>query len=220
VTGPPPPFPRFPADGNQLGRTFKIGVSPIGTIPPFDFWSTVMAQYANSPILTGLIQNMFEYIDPTEWFDDYWSQFMNLPTAYGEGLDVLGRIVGVGRVLRLATVNYFGFAEASPGSLPFNVGTFFSGGGATMNFALADDPYRILIMAKALSNISDCSMRSINAILSTLFAGRGNAYCTNGLDMTMTLTFAFTLTAVELAIISQSGAIPIPVGVSFTVVQT
>jgi hypothetical protein len=67
-------------------------------------------------------------------------------------------------------------------------------------------------------------MASINAILSSLFPGRGNAYVTNGQDtghpMTMTLTFAFTLTAVELAIIEQSGAIPIPAGVSFTVVQT
>ncbi len=126
----------------------------------------------------------------------------------------------MGRVLQLGTGTYFGFAEALPGPLPFNVGTFFSGGAATTNFALADGPYRVLILAKALANISDGSMRSINANLSTIFRGRGNAYCTNGLDMSMTLTFNFTLTPVELAIIEQSGAIPIPVGVSFTVVQT
>lgn len=217
MTGPP--FPRPVPGSNEIG-VFQIGVSPIGTITPFDFWSTVMAQYANSPIMTGLIQNMFEYIDPTGWFDDFFSLYMNLPTAVGAGLDVLGRIVGVGRVLNLGVQDYFGFEEALPASLPFNVGIFYTGGGTTTNFALADDPYRVLILAKALVNISDGSMRSINAILSSLFPGRGNAYVTNGQDMTMTLTFAFTLTPVELAIIEQSGAIPIPAGVSFTVVQT
>jgi hypothetical protein len=216
------PFPR-PVPGLNAIGLFEIGVSQIGTIPPFDWTSTVMAQYANSPIMLSLIENMFEYIDPTGWIDDFWSLYMNLPTAAGAGLDVLGRIVGVGRVLNLGIQSYFGFEEALPASLPFNVGIFYTGGGTTTNFALADDPYRILILAKALANISDGSMASINAILSSLFPGQGNAYCTNGQDigqpMTMTLTFNFTLTAVELAIIEQSGAIPIPAGVSFTVVQ-
>jgi hypothetical protein len=163
---------------------------------------------------------MFEYIDPTEWFDDFFSLYMNLPTAAGAGLDVLGRIVGVGRVLNVGIQNYFGFEEAGPASLPYNVGVFYAGGGTTTNFALDDAPYRILILAKALANISDGSMASINAILSSLFPGQGNAYVVNGQDMTMQLVFDFTLTAVELAIIEQSGAIPIPAGVSFTVVQT
>ena len=220
MTGPLPPFPRLPPGSNAIGR-FEIGVSPIGTIASFDPWATVMAQYANSPILTTLILNMSAYIDPIEWFDEWWSDVMNLPTAFGFGLDILGRIVGVGRVLNLSSANYFGFEEATPGPLGFNSGVvFYSGGNTTTNFALADAPYRVLILAKALANITDGSMRSINAILSALFPGRGNAYCTNGLDMTMTLHFNFTLTSVELAIIEQSGAIPIPVGVSFTVVQT
>lgn len=224
MTGPSPPFPRLPPGSNGIGQ-FVVGVSQIGTIPEMDPWSTVMAQYANSPRLTALILNMAAYIDPTQWFDEFYSNFMSLPTAFGEGLDVLGRLVGVGRVLKLTTATYFGFEEATPGPVGFNSGApFFAGGGATLNFALADAPFRVLILAKALANISDGSMRSINAILSTLFTGRGNAYCTNGQDigspMTMTLTFAFTLTPVELAIITQSGAIPIPGGVSFTVVQT
>lgn len=213
------PFPRPLPDSNAIG-VFEIGVSQIGTIPPFDWVSTIMAKYANSPILLSLIENMFEYIDPTEWFDDFFSLYMNLPTAAGAGLDVLGRIVGVSRVLNIGTQQYFGFEEALPGPLPFNVGIFYTGGGTTTNFSLADDPYRVLIMAKALGNISDGSTKSINTILSSLFPGRGNAYVTNGQNMSMTLTFAFTLTPVELAIIEQSGAIPIPAGVSFTVVQT
>ena len=174
---------------------------------------------------------MQEYIDPTEWFDEFYSDFMSLPTAFGAGLDVLGPHRRRRPRPQLSDRDYFGFEEATPGPLGFNSGVvFYSGGSSTTNFALADAPYRVLILAKALSNITDGSMRSINAILSALFPGRGNAYCTNGQDlgpaeaMTMTLTFNFTLTPVELAIVSPPpagpGIIPIPVGVSYTVVQT
>ena len=169
-----------------------------------------------------LIDDFDQCVDQTANFDNFYDLIWNVATAQGMGLDIWGRIVGVSRVIQLSgTQVYFGFEEATPGPLGFNSGVvFYAGGSSTTNFALADAPYRVLILAKALSNITDGSMRSINAILSALFPGRGNAYCTNGLDMTMTLHFNFSLTPVELAIIEQSGAIPIPVGVSFTVVQT
>src|SRR5208282_784236 len=75
-----PSLPRPVPGSNALGL-FQVGVSPLGTIPPFDFWGTVQSQYANSPIMTALIANMWAYVDPTQWFDDFWSVFMNLPTA-------------------------------------------------------------------------------------------------------------------------------------------
>ena len=44
-----------PAPGSNAIGTFIIGASPIGDIPVFDPWQTVISQYANSPILTTLI---------------------------------------------------------------------------------------------------------------------------------------------------------------------
>lgn len=216
MTGPP--LPRPISGSNAIGR-FKIGVSPIGTIPPFDYWQTVLAQYANSTIITTLIGNFFQYIDKTEAFDDFFDAILNVNTAFGYGLDCWGRIVGVQRTLNVGAGTYFGFAQGQPGTQPWNQGTWFSGGTLTNNFVLADAPYRTLIFAKALANISDGSIPSINAILMALFPGRGNAFCTDGLDMTMTFTFTFPLSPVELAIVGQSGALPRPCGVAATVVQ-
>jgi hypothetical protein len=49
-TGPPhPPAPTEIPD-SSIGQ-FQIGVSPIGTIVPFSYWSTIISQYANSPIM-------------------------------------------------------------------------------------------------------------------------------------------------------------------------
>jgi hypothetical protein len=52
-TGPPYPRP-VPGSANGIG-TFQIGISPIGVMPAFDAWTTVISQYANSPILDAMI---------------------------------------------------------------------------------------------------------------------------------------------------------------------
>lgn len=203
---------------NAIGR-FIVGVSPIGTIIPFDYWDTVLSQFANSPVLTTLIGNMDAYLDQTANLDAFYDLIFNVATAQGYGLDCWGKIVNVIRTLDVpGTLTYFGFEEATIGANPFNTQPFFSGQQLTNNFILSDSAYRTLIYAKALANISDGSIPSINQILLRLFPHRGNCFATDGLDMTMTYTFKFALTQVELAIVAQSGALPKPTGVSATTV--
>lgn len=179
---------------------------------------TIISQYAASPTLTQLIANMNTYLDPRANLDAFFAQVWNVDTAIGWGLDRLGRVVGVGRVVQVATGSFLGFEQSSDAE-PFGGGIWFSGAGSSSNYSLTDDAYRLLILAKALSNISDGSIPSINQILLNLFPGRGNCYVTDGGDMTMTYTFSFTLSAVELAILAQSNVLPRPCGVSATVVH-
>lgn len=241
-----PPYPR-PAAGlpNGIGE-FEIGISPIGNMPAFDLWKTVISQYANSPILTRLIANVFAYIDKTANVETFFDFIMNVETAQGYGLDVWGRIVGVNRVLKVAVGDWFGFEEASPGSDTFGQGAFFSGTPTTENFSLSDQAYRQLIFAKAAANITNGSVPAINRILMSLFPNRGNCYVSEGhrgteyfgfveaqntfgfnqapfyngetiQTMTMTYVFQFPLTPVELAIIQQSGVLPKSTGVAASV---
>jgi hypothetical protein len=211
-----------PEPGSNAIGLFVIGVSPIGSIPSFDVWTTVLQQYANSPILTQLIQNFAEYVDPTANTDQFFDLMWNIDTAQGYGLDVWGRIVGVKRVLRVSSLGlYFGFAEATVlSAAPFNQASFYNGEPLSDNFALSDTAFRQLIFAKALSNISDGSIPAINQILLNLFPHRGNCYVIDNEDMTMVYRFEFQLTDVEAAIIVQSGVLPKPVGVLATVSQT
>lgn len=218
MSGPPYPHPN-PAPGSNAIGEFTIGESPIGTIPAFDYWQTVISQYANAPILTTMITNFFEAVNQTADFDQFFDFIWNVDTAVGYGLDVWGRIVGVQRVLQIpGTIVYLDFEEQG-GSGVFGVGTFWIGGSATQNFSLSDDAFRTLIFAKALFNICDGSIKAINALLLTLFPGRGNAYVKDNLDMTMSYNFVFSLSTVELAIVQNSGALPRPTGVSVTINQ-
>lgn len=216
-TGPDINRPR--PGSNAIGR-FIIGVSPIGTIELFDLWDTVISQYANSPIMIRLIENFNSYLDLTETLDSFIDQMRDISSAVGYGLDVWGIIVGVSRTLSVTDPDqFFDFEETGLSGTPFGFAPFFPGGSITNNFELSDDAYRLLIIAKALANLSDGSVKSINTILLTLFKGRGNAFATDGLNMTMTYTFQFVLTPVELAIVEQSGVLPKSTGVGLTVVQ-
>lgn len=220
MSGPPYPHPS-PASGSNAIGSFIIGVSPIGTISPFDVYATVIMQYANSPILSGIITAFSAAMDLTAPFDEFYDNVWNILTAKGWGLDVWGRILGVRRTFQqIPTTRNFGYQEATVANAdPFNVSPFYHGPSLAGAFSLDDDTYRALLLAKAAFNITDCAIPSINAIMLSLFPNRGNCYVTDDGNMTMTYTFKFPITAQELAMLAQSGILPKPTGVKATIVQ-
>lgn len=184
--------------------------------PFFNVRDTVISQYANSPILLALIDALGDAIDWQARADLFFDTVWNIETATGYGLDVLGRIVGVTRALYIATGNYLGFAGVA-GTFAFGEGIFWGAGGTTSNYRLTDDAFRRVILAKAALNITDGSISSINAILRALFPDSGNPHVRDNNDMTMTFVFGNTLSTVDYAIVTQSGVLPRPIGVSVTV---
>lgn len=221
MSGPPYPryAPGFTPGSNGIG-TFQIGISPIGDLSPFDEWTTVLSQYANSPRMTSMIESFNAALDQTENYDNLYDLIWNIQTAQGFGLDVWGRIVGVTRVLRFpGNVAFLGFGEAGTDWTGFGQGSFFSGQGTTSNFLLSDADFRLLILAKAATNVCDGAIPSINKILLALFPLRGACYVQDGQNMTLTYTFQFPLNAIEQAIVAQSGALPNPAGVVINVQQ-
>jgi uncharacterized protein DUF2612 len=184
--------------------------------------TTIQSEYANSPTLMRLIQNVNSYLDPRANIDAFYDLIFNIDTAVGYGLDVWGRIVGVGRVLNLAIGGpYFGFTGPSGASgAPWNQGIFYDGEALTTNYALSDTAFRVLILAKALFNITNATIAAINQILINLFGpdglipvGTSAPYVTDGLNMTMSYVFSATPDPVATAIIYQSGVLPRPCGV-------
>jgi hypothetical protein len=144
---------------------------------------------------------------------NFYNMVWNIDTAQGVWLDMWGVWVGVGRFLNIPSLStFFGFDYAGAGN--FDRSVFYEAGNTTNNFALTDAVYRRLILLKAFANISDCSIATLNKILTTFFEGR-RAYAIDNENMTITLNFEFTLLAWEKAIIEQSGVFPKPAGVRF-----
>lgn len=82
-----------------------------------NFDQTIISQYANSPTLLQLIENMNVYIDPRANLLEFYNFIWNVDTAQGFGLDIWGKIVGVSRLLRLPSATtpqlWFGFYDGS-----------------------------------------------------------------------------------------------------------
>ena len=197
---------------SSIGQ-FEIGVSQIGNAGQFDFNNTVISQYANSPALYQLIENFNTYLDQTESVDNLFDMMFNVDTAQGLGLDIIGRIVGVSRVLALDVSSYLSFAGGDANG-EFGQAPFYMGQATTSNYALSDSAFRTLILAKAAANISGNSIPAINQLLLTLFSNRGDCHVADNENMTMNYVFNFSLTAVEKAILTMSGVLPHPSGVA------
>lgn len=180
---------------------------------------TIASQYSNSPTLVQMIDSMNQFFDPSVDFQAFYDYVWNVETAQGFGLDILGKIVSVGRDLTVPNpaIDPFGFAEAS--AQPFDQAPFYDGQPLTITYSLADTAYRQLILTKALSNISNCSAPSINQQLRNLFPDRGRCYVNDNYDMTMRFTFEFELEPFELAILLQSNAITRPAAVDLTIIS-
>lgn len=212
-----------------------------------------MKQYAASPVIQQLITDRRDYFQ-TAWTDEFYSLVWNVDTAQGFGLDIWGRIVVIGRSVRISTTDRtFGYYEAWSGEsgaapvagpviinglafilappavpvttddrvTPFNDAPFYDGVQATEVVVLTDAAYRKLILAKALANISDCSMPSLNKAIRSLFDGSDSrrCYATTSNLMDLSYVFEFELTPVERTLAISAGVIPRPAGVKLTIIQ-
>lgn len=196
----------------------------------FDWRQTLLSQYANSPVIVAILDALGLAIDRAAVFEAFYDTVRNVDTAIGFGLDIWGRIVGVSRALYvdnsdpIAAPEYLGFSDASDAH-SFGEGVFWGlsvSSGPTVftpNFLLTDNAYRKLILAKAALNITNSSIPAINAILRALFPAYGNVYVRDNSNMTMTFVFGATLSKVDYAIVTQSGVLPRPIGVTVGVEQ-
>ncbi len=188
-----------------------------------DVERTILSQYGQSPTIRELIANMNEYIDPATDFEEFYNYVWNVDTAVGFGLDIWGRIVGVSRLIRLTGVDpIVGFQTGNVPEdwTPMSYGRWARSGDGTggQAYELNDTAYRTLILVKALANISATNARSLNTLLHLLFPGRGRVYVRDLGEMRMQFVFNFALTPVERAIVTQSGVLPHPAGVLYSVI--
>lgn len=182
---------------------------------------TIISQYAQAPTLTRLIHNMDEYVDPRVKMAEFYDFVWNVDTAVGFGLDIWGRIVGVSRLLRIPgndPIVGFDNADVPPDWQPMSQGRFSRGDTTGQAFRLPDDAYRTLILTKALANIVATTARSLNQLLHNLFPSRGRVYVRDLGGMAMQFVFNFSLTPTEYAILTQSGVLPHPAGVFYSVI--
>ena len=217
VTTQSPPAGLYTTAQEFVNLLLTLGGNPTN----FNVTDTIISQYANSPTLIQLTQNLAQYFDPSANFEAFYNNVWNIDTAVGFGLDIWGRIIGVGRLLTLPAMatQTFGFYTGDPSFEPFNQAPFASGEALTQTYALPDNSYRTLLLVKAFGNICSTTVPAINSMLNSLFTGRGRCYVQDNGGMVLNYVFEFALTPVEYAILTQVGVPPRPAGVLVNIFQ-
>ena len=142
----------------------------------FDTWDiaeTVQSQYATSKRMCAVIDAFWNAINPKSDIDLLYTKLVNPRTAEGYGLDVWGRIVAIGRSYLAVDdgTPYFGF-DPPEGVKNERLNTF---GNAPFykqiygKVRLADPMFRTYVFLKALINIGDSSLASLNQAVKLLF---------------------------------------------------
>lgn len=177
-----------------------------------------MKQYAASPVIQRLVVDRNSYF-PTDWHDQFYDVVWNVDTAEGFGLDIWGRIVVINRDVRVPAEDYFGFSAEPQTWSAFSEDSFYGGPTSTDIYRLEDNAYRVLILAKALANITKTNAPALNGALQNLFSGRGRAWVNDLGDMTMRFVFEFELAPWEFAVLTSGGVLPRPAGVGVKLAQ-
>lgn len=135
--------------------------------------ATVQSQYAASPHVRALVDSFWEAINPEADINEIYKKMVDPETAEGFGLDVWGQIVAIGREFIAVDEQYKYLGFNPPPGMPnprlnsFNNAPFYRP--VTGKVHLADDAYRTYIFIKAMINIGDSTLASINKMLAFMF---------------------------------------------------
>lgn len=157
---------------------------------------TLSGQYADSASITQMVDSLGQQINPDPLFSTFLSFIWSLDTAQGFGLDILGRLINLPRLLN-------------------NVPVLFPSFGAPGPQYMNDDQYRRALFIKAAANIGDHSFASINSGLRVMSNGRGNAFASKLSTMVVQYNFYYAPDGYEYAIINSGNILIRPVGVGF-----
>ena len=97
----------------------------------------ILTQYSASPTITKLLSDFRDEIDTQADMATFEQNMFDIETASGIGLDIWGKIIGISRTIQLSD----------------------------STVTLDDEHYRKLLMYKALANITDSSLATLNKLL-------------------------------------------------------
>jgi len=181
----------------------------------------LILQYYNKPKAVAEIQVYSEEFENNfNFLNDFFTEF-DLDQATGDRLDLIGKIVGISRIVEEGVQKfYFGYAGAG-NELAYDEGRYRGDSDVLATPTQLDDgQYRIFIKAKVTKNTSSSKVVSdertgLQQSISDLFNKK--AYVVDNLDMTMTINIDDDVPTSDVDLIVNAGLLPNPQGVSFII---
>ena len=175
----------------------------------------IIWQYRTKPKALGTIRAIYAETDNTFKNVVQLADILNIDDAKGYALDLVGKHVGVSRVLPTAIAKkYFGWLEDDT-ALSFNVGEFYRNGDALhASVVLNDNDYRFFIKARITKNYQTGEISNIVNSIKFVIGKHGNIIDTQNMTMNV-LVNSDQLNSLTLYAISKMDILTRPVGVMY-----
>lgn len=165
----------------------------------------MISQYANSPKFVSLVSGLTGIFSNAKTLQDWYNVVFNLKTASGYGLDIWGTILNQGRL--------FYYTDPDSG---VQESVYLKGAqtvdGVSYTEEQIEEIYRQVLFLKAMANITNATLASLNQMLQFYYQGRGRAYVYEYDTMEIRYVFEFYVNKLEKAIFT-SEIMPKPTGV-------
>ena len=178
--------------------------------------SRIIAQYRNDSKMNALLTLLADLINTQfEVAADVRRLLYSIDDMSGVNLDLIGRVLVQPRPTVLAGgLVFFGYA-GTPGAVGYDVAPYYDFDTSNdVVVPLPDEPYKLLLKAKAAKNNTSCTVDDI--ILSAqIITGDSNITLTNNLNMTFNLTLSVSPDEYTMLALNNFDIIPEPAGVRF-----
>lgn len=175
----------------------------------------IIWQYRTKPKALGTIRAIYTETDNTFKNVVQVADILNIDDATGYALDLVGKHVGVSRVLPTAIAKeYFGWLKDKT-ALSFGIGEFYRHGDALhASVVLNDNDYRFFIKARITKNYQNGEISNIVKSIKFMIGEHGNII--DAQDMTMNvLVNSDQLNSLTLYAISKMDILVRPIGVMY-----
>lgn len=175
----------------------------------------IIWQYRTKPKALGTIKAIYKETDLTFQNTIQIADILNIDTAKGYALDLVGRHVGVSRVLpTVIAKEYFGWLEDDR-SLSFGIGEFYRYGDAlSASVVLNDNDYRFFIRARITKNYQTGTIENIVKSIQFVVGNHSNVIDIQNMTMNVIVN-SDKLNSLTLYAISKMNILVRPVGVMY-----
>lgn len=175
----------------------------------------IIWQYRTKPKALGTIKAIYKETDLTFQNIIQISDILNIDTATGYALDLVGRHIGVSRVLpTVIAKEYFGWLE-DDSALSFGVGEFYRYGDAlSASVVLNDNDYRFFIRARITKNYQTGTIENIVKSIQFVVGNHSNVIDIQNMTMNIIVN-SDKLNSLTLYAISKMDILVRPVGVMY-----
>ena len=175
----------------------------------------IIWQYRTKPKALGTIRAIYKETYLTFQNTIQIADILNIDTATGYALDLVGRHVGVSRVLPTAIAKeYFGWLE-DDSALSFGIGEFYRYGDALSALVvLNDNDYRFFIRAKITKNYQTGTIENIVKSIQFVVGNHSNVIDIQNMTMNIIVN-SDKLNSLTLYAISKMDILVRPIGVMY-----